>query len=163
VLGYIWRNIAEFLTKMRMLVFFSTLVWALSYFPDGQMASSYLARFGQAVTPMGRLAGLEDWRFIVAMLASFASKENVIAVLGVLFPLVAGGHALSTQVTLALSPAARLSFLVMQMLFIPCASTLAAIRQESASWKFVILQTTLMLGVSILAGVLVFQLTRGWL
>ncbi len=157
VLAYITRNILEFLTKMRILVFFSTLVWALSYFPNGQIGDSYLAAFGQALVPAGRLAGLEDWRFIVAMLASFASKENVIAVLGVLFPLVGGEHTLSTQVGAALSPAARLSFLVMQMLFIPCASTLAAIRQESASWKFVVLQTGLMLGASVVTGVIVFQ------
>lgn len=162
VLRYVTRNILDFLTKMRILVFFSTLVWALSYFPDGQIGTSYLARFGQALEPAGRLAGLEDWRFIVAMLASFASKENVIAVLGVLFPLMGGGDAtLSAQVAGALSPAARLSFLVMQMLFIPCASTLAAIRQESASWKFVALQTALMLGASIAAGVLVYQALGG--
>jgi len=94
------------------------------------------------------------------MLASFASKENVIAVLGVLFPLHASGHALSTQVTMVLSPGARLSFLVMQMLFIPCASTLAAVRQESASRKFVILQTGLMLMISILSGILVYQVAH---
>ncbi len=112
--------------------------------------------------PLGKLAGLNDWRFIVAMLASFASKENVIAVLGVLFPLHASGPPLSGQITQVLEPAARLSFLAMQMLFIPCVSTLAAIRAESASRKFVVLQTGLMLGISITAGILIYQVTRGW-
>lgn len=158
----ILSNIAEFLTKMRMLVLVSTLIWALSYFPGGELESSYLARFGQAVLPLGKLAGLNDWRFIVAMLASFASKENVIAVLGVLFPLHASGQPLSGQITQVLEPAARLSFLAMQMLFIPCVSTLAAIRAESASRKFVVLQTGLMLGISITAGILIYQVTRGW-
>ena len=162
VLDYIRRNMLEFLTKMRILVFFSTLVWALSYFPGGQIESSYLAQFGRAITPLGQLAGLEDWRFIVAMLASFASKENVIAVLGVLFPLFADSHTLAEHVTAALSPAARLSFLVMQMLFIPCASTLAAIRQESASWKLVVFQTILMLATTALIGISVYQLIRFW-
>lgn len=161
-LRYVIQNILEFLTKMRMLVVVSTLIWGLSYFPDGQLNTSYLARFGQGVLPIGQLAGLSDWRFIVAMLASFASKENVIAVLGVLFPLHASGQTLSSQITSVLPPAARLSFLVMQMLFIPCVSTLAAIRQESASRKFVVLQTGLMLLISIVAGILVFQITRGW-
>jgi ferrous iron transport protein B len=161
VLQYILRNILEFITKIRILVLFSTLIWALSYFPNGEISSSYLSQFGKAITPLGRLIGLEDWRFIVAMLSSFASKENVIAVLGVLFPLFGSEHSLSTQVVTALSPAARLSFLVMQMLFIPCASTLVAIRQESSSWKLVLLQTGLMLLSSILIGILVYQLMKG--
>lgn len=163
VLRYISSNVLEFLTKMRVLVLVSTVIWVLSYFPEGQLNTSYLAQFGQAALPVGKLAGLSDWRFIVAMLASFASKENVIAVLGVLFPLYSSGQDLSTQVTHVLEPAARLSFLVMQMLFIPCAATLAAVRQESASRKFVVLQTGLMLLISILGGILVYQATRWWL
>lgn len=157
---YIGKNILDFMGKARSLVIVSTLVWTLSYLPSGQIEVSYLARFGQALTPLGNWAGLEDWRFIVALLSSLASKENAVAVLGVLFPLTADVQGISQQVALALSPAARLAFLVAQMLFVPCASTLAAMKQESGSWKLSVLEIALMLVISFLAGVLIYQVGR---
>ncbi len=66
--------------------------------------------------------------------------------------------------TAAVSPAAGLSFLVVHMLFIPCAATVAAIRQETASWRWTLVSVGLMLGISVLGGILVFQLATllGW-
>jgi len=160
VLSYIGRNVWDFLGKTPGLVIFSTLAWALSYFPNGQIETSYLAAFGRAVLPAGQMAGLEDWRLIMALLASLPSKENGIAVLGVLFPPVAGSVGLSGQLAAALTPAARLAFLVIQMLFIPCASTLMAMRHASGSWKLARLEIIMTLGLSLAAGTVVYQLAR---
>jgi ferrous iron transport protein B len=157
VLRFIRRNIMDFLGKTPSLVIFSAAAWALSYFPNGRIETSYLASFGRAVIPAGRVAGLEDWRLIVALLASLAAKENAIAVLGVLYPPTLGASGLSTQLTALLTPAARLSFLVIQMLFIPCANTLMAMRQESGSWKMTIIEIVLTLCLSLAAGALVYQ------
>lgn len=154
----IWKNMLDFLGKARGLVIFSAIIWTLSYFPTGIIENSYLARFGQSLTPVGSLAGMDDWRLIVALLSSLASKENAVAVMGVLFPLASGSEGISAQVALALSPAGRMAFLVMQMLFIPCASTLAAMRHESGSWKLAIIETALMTLLSFIAGLLVFQI-----
>lgn len=160
VLNYIWRNVWDFLGKTPGLVIFSTITWALSYFPTGQIETSYLADFGRAVLPAGRIAGLEDWRMIVALIASLASKENAIAVLGVLFPPVAGAAGISGQLSAVLTPAARLAFLVIQMLFIPCASTLMAMRHASGTWKLALVEIVMTLGLSIAAGLLVYQVGR---
>ena len=35
-----------------------------------------------------------------------------------------------------LTPASAIAFLVVQMLFIPCVATMAAIRQETGSWRW---------------------------
>jgi ferrous iron transport protein B len=162
LLRYTGRNTGEFLAKAGSLILlFSVAIWALSYFPDGYIESSYLARFGRTLAPLGRWAGLDDWRFIVALLSSLVTKENIIAVIGVLFPLAAGSTDLSTQVAMVLSPAARLAFLAIQMLFIPCAGTLAAIRQESGSWKLATAVVGIMLIISLVAGTLVFQIGSG--
>lgn len=157
VIRYVWRNIIDFLGKTRTLVLFATLAWTLSYLPNGQIETSLLAQFGRALVPLGQLAGLEDWRFIVALLASLASKENAVAVMSVLFPLTPGGQSLSVLVGQALSPAGRLAFLVIQMLFVPCASTLAAMRQETGSWRLTIIEIGLTLILSLLVGVGVYQ------
>lgn len=160
VLGYIGANTAEFIGKAGSLILLFTLfTWALSYFPGGEIETSYLATLGQAITPLGAWAGLSDWRLNVALLASLGSKENIVAVLAVLFPVLAGAD-LSTQVAQVLSPAARLAFLVIQMLFIPCAGTLAALRHESGSWKLPAFAIALMLSISLAAGALVYQMGK---
>jgi ferrous iron transport protein B len=47
------------------------------------------------------------------------------------------------------SPAVGLAFMVVTLLFIPCAATVAAIKQETGSWKWTMANIVLMLAVSI--------------
>ncbi len=62
----------------------SVAIWVLSVLPGGDLQTSYLARLGQLVAPVGRWMGM-DWKLTVALLTSFLAKENAIATLGVLF------------------------------------------------------------------------------
>jgi ferrous iron transport protein B len=107
--------------------------------------------------------GLGDWRLIVALLASFVAKENSVATLGILFGSGAAGAAAATGAGLAatvagvLTPAAAAAFLVVQMTFVPCVATVAAIRQESRSWGWTGASVGLMLVVAFALGVVVYQ------
>jgi ferrous iron transport protein B len=47
------------------------------------------------------------------------------------------------------------------MLFVPCVATIAAVRQETGSWRWTLASIGLMLGVSIAGGVAAFQLAQG--
>jgi len=58
----------------------------------------------------------------------------------------------------AIVPAAALSFLVVQMLFIPCVATVGAIRQETRSWKWTLFTIGLLALVSFSAGIVVYQI-----
>lgn len=159
IAAYVWKNIREFMIKVGTLIpILSLIVWALSYFPHGDMQTSYLAGLGRLLLPAGSLVGIGDWRFIVALLASFISKENSIAVLGILFA-GSGDGAFIQQIAAVLTPAAALAFLVMQMLFVPCAATVAAIRHESGR-KPALMSIGLMLLVSLVVGGAVFQVGR---
>lgn len=95
-----------------------------------------------------------DWRIMVALLTSFVAKENTIATLGVLY---GAGEGLVTSLAGALSTPAALSFLAVQMLFIPCAATVAIIRQETASWLWTGFSVVFLLAVSITAGIVIYQ------
>ncbi len=101
--------------------------------------------------------GLSDWRLIVALLTSFIAKENTIATLGILYGSGEPGARLAEQLTGVLSPAAALAFLVVQMTFIPCAATVAVIKQETASWKWTAFSVGLLLAISVAAGIAVYQ------
>jgi ferrous iron transport protein B len=151
----VWQRILEFLKKAGgVIVVVSMLVWLLSVLPQGKLETSYLAKAGRLLVPFGAWMGL-DWRMIVALVTSVVAKENTIATLGVLYQ-GSGLRALAAAIT----PAAALAFLVIQVTFIPCVATMAAIRQETHSWKWTAFSVGLLLVISLTTGVVVYQVGR---
>ena len=150
---YVWRNIVAFLQKAGSVILVaSLLVWFLSYFPSGGVVTeSYLAVIGRAIAPVGQLMGL-PWPVLVALITSFVAKENTIATLSVLYGNAASG------LSAVLTPPAALAFLIVQMLFIPCVATVAAMKQESRSWTWTMVGVGTSLLLSLSAGVAVYQL-----
>jgi ferrous iron transport protein B len=153
----VWQRTLAFLRKAGTVILgVSVVIWALATLPHGEINSSYMAMLGQLLEPVGRLMGL-DWRALVAILTSFVAKENAVATLGVLYGAGEGGRALSEVLAGQFTAASGLAFLVAQMLFIPCVATLAVIRQETGSWKWVLVNV-LFLGILALAGgILAYQ------
>ena len=155
---YVWHNTVEFVKKAGTLILIaSVVVWALSTLPGRGVEGSYLASFGRWLEPAGRPLGLGDWRVIVALLTSFFAKENTIATLGILYGTGAGIAALPAQVAIMLAPAARMAFLVVILLFVPCLATAATIKQETGSWRWTAASILLLLGLSLGAGLVVYQ------
>jgi ferrous iron transport protein B len=153
----VWQRSMSFVKKAGTAILgMSLVVWVLSYLPDGELNTSFLAQFGQVIEPVGRWMGF-DWRLMVALITSFPAKENAIATLGVLF-----GNSpetgLAGALAAAFSTASALSFLVVTMLFIPCMATMAVIKQETNSWRWTFLSIALFLGLSMAAGTLVYHL-----
>ncbi len=154
----VWQRSMSFIKKAGTLILMvSVLIWILSYLPNGDFQNSYLSRFGQILEPMGRWMGL-DWKLTLALFSSFLAKENSIATLGVLF-----GTASETSLPMTLasnySPATALAFLTVSILFIPCAATVAVIKQETNSWKWTGLNLVMMLIISIVAAIAVYQVS----
>ncbi len=159
----VWQRSLSFIKKAGTVILaMSVGIWVLSVLPGGDLETSFLAQIGHMVAPVGSWMGM-DWRLTVALLTSFLAKENSIATLGVLY---GSGEDAGLAQTLAAtySPAAGLSFLVVSLLFIPCAATVAVIRQETGSWRWTLFNLVFLLALSIGAGILVFQLTSalGW-
>ncbi len=161
---YVWRNTLAFMRKAgTLIVLVSAIVWVLSNYPGDRPSESVLGVIGRALEPFFSLMGLGDWRLIVALLSSFVAKENSVATLGVLFgsgATAAAGVAaagLAARVAAVLTPAAAAAFLVVQMTFVPCVATVAAIKQESHSWLWTGANLGLMLVVAMFMGILVYQ------
>jgi ferrous iron transport protein B len=159
---YVWRNTLAFVKKAgTLIVVVSAIVWVLSNFPGSDPSESVLGMIGTALEPVFAPMGLGDWRLIVALLSSFVAKENSVATLGVLFGEsgtgAAAGATLAAQVAGVLAPAAAAAFLVVQMTFVPCVATVAAIRHESNSWRWTGANLGLMLVIAYLVGVVVYQ------
>jgi ferrous iron transport protein B len=159
----VWQRTTSFIQKAGTVILaMAMVVWALSTLPNGDLPTSFLARFGQLLEPIGRWMGL-DWRLTVALITSFPAKENAIATLSVLFGSAAQGGGLEAPGGLAGTLAATFSiataaaFLTVSLLFIPCMATVAVIRQESGSWHWALADMGFFLVLSIAAGSLVFQ------
>jgi ferrous iron transport protein B len=153
----VWQRTLGFLRKAAVVILpVSVAVWALSVLPGGDVETSFLAQIGRWLEPVGSLMGF-DWRLLVALLTSFIAKENSIATLGVIFG--AGEDAgLGEVLAGAFSVPTALAFLVVQMLFVPCVATVAAVKQETGSWGWTLFNLTFLLIVSWGAGVGVYWL-----
>jgi ferrous iron transport protein B len=150
---YVWQNVLGFIQKAGTTILLASLVvWVFSYFPTGNVRTSYLGVVGQALGPLGALMGL-PWPMMVALLTSFVAKENTVATLGILY----GSLAVLPGI---ISPPAGVAFLVFQLLFIPCIGTVAAIQQETHSLKLTAASIGMMLGLSTGMSILVFQIGR---
>jgi ferrous iron transport protein B len=158
---YVWQNTFAFIKKAGgIIVIFAAIIWALSWFPTGDINTSLLANFGRWMEPFGRLMGFKDWRLLVSLFTSFIAKENTIASLGVLYGMNKTGLSLRETLSQSMTPAAGFAFMVVQMLFVPCIATMAVIKQETASWKWTLFSVTLLLLISLSAGIGVYQLAR---
>ncbi|MBN1399467.1 MAG: ferrous iron transport protein B [Anaerolineae bacterium] len=135
----------------------STAVWALAILPHGEIESSYLAIVGRALEPVGSLMGL-TWRPLVAIFASFVAKENAVATLSVLYGVGESPSALAKVLSGEFTSASALAFLTAEMLFIPCVSTLAAIKQEAGSWKWVLIELALLGALTLVGSILAYHL-----
>jgi ferrous iron transport protein B len=156
ILVYAATNVWTFVKRAAtIIVVVSMVIWLLVSYPGEAVTESYLAMFGRTLEPLGGLLGL-DWRLIVATLSSFVAKENAIAALGIIFG--GEGEALGTTLAALIAPAAALSFLVVNMLFVPCVATVAAIRTETRSWAWTRASAALMLSAALLFGWLVYRL-----
>jgi ferrous iron transport protein B len=159
----VWQRIVAFFKKAGTIILaFALVVWALSALPTGELETSWLAAIGLVFEPVGRQMGF-DWRLTVALLSSFPAKENSIATLGVLFGASKEGG-LANALAAAIPTSVALSFLAVQLLFIPCMATVATIRQETGSWRWTAFNLVMMLVVSLVGGMLVYRLAllAGW-
>jgi ferrous iron transport protein B len=154
-----WHRCVEFLKKAGTVILpVSVGVWVLSYLPAGEVETSYLASLGRWIAPVGGIIGF-DWRLIVALMTSFVASENSLASLGVLLG-AEPGLGLRSVLAAQYSVPAGLAFMAVQMLFVPCLGTVAAIRQESGSWGWTLFSIVHLSVVSVLAGAALYWLAR---
>ena len=157
---YVWQRARQFLTRAGTVILAVAVgIWALSYFPNGDVETSILATIGHALTPLGNLMGL-DWRMLVALFTSFVSKEAALASLAVLLGAADAEAGLMTALQTAMTPAAALGYLTTQMLFVPCLATLGAIVEESRSWKWALFIVAYLFVIAFALGILVYQVAR---
>ncbi|MFZ2396428.1 MAG: ferrous iron transport protein B [Smithella sp.] len=158
IMMVIWSRTISFIRKAGTVILgVSLIVWLLSYFPSGNVEDSFLASFGKLLQPLGVPLGL-DWKMITALLTGLVAKENVVATLGVLYSV--GREGLSNILPTIMSPESAAAFLVVMMLFMPCAATIAVLKKEMNSNKWFYSSIVMTLLVSYLGGIAAYNFVK---
>ncbi len=128
-----------FVKKAGHIIFTVTvLVWVLGYFPNGagNLDNSYLGWMGQAIEPIFAPLDL-DWRYGVAILASFVAREVFVGTLGTMFGIDGADENIASLAANVqadgLSLASGMALLVFYVIALQCTSTLAVMRKELGS------------------------------
>ncbi|MBQ4432871.1 MAG: ferrous iron transporter B, partial [Bacteroidales bacterium] len=168
-----WEKGKEYLKKMGTIILgASIIVWALGYFPNHdqystaqeQMENSYLGKVGKAIEPVMRPCGF-DWQQSVSLLAGVAAKEVVASTMGVLYnssdeELDEEDDSLriSQLVRSNMTPLSAASMLIFVLLYMPCISTIIAIKNESGKWKWAIFTVFYTIALAWVMSMLFFQI-----
>lgn len=166
---YVWEKVKDYLTKAGTVIFLASIVmWLLLNFgPAGytqNMAESFGAVVGKWLVPVLAPVGLGYWQIAVALIAGISAKEVVVSSCAVLFGIANVNSAegmSSLQNFLGAAGFGTLNaycLMIFCLLYIPCFATLATIRKESGSWRFMALAAGVQLAVAWLAAFAVYQI-----
>ncbi len=143
------------------------LIWFLASFPlapdgaqDPAINYSFAAMLGKAIEPLLAPVGF-NWQIAVALIPGMAAREVAVAALGTVYAIEGGkeaaeqiGQLLATKWSLATA----LSLLAWYIFAPQCASTLAVIRRETGSSKWMVITFAYMLALAYAASLLTYQL-----
>ncbi|MCP3464493.1 ferrous iron transporter B [Bradyrhizobium sp. CCGUVB23] len=143
------------------------LIWFLASFPqppvgaaDPAINYSLAAILGKAIAPLLAPVGF-NWQIAVALIPGMAAREVAVAALGTVYAIEGGkeaaeqiGQVLATKWSLATA----LSLLAWYIFAPQCASTLAVIRRETGSWKWMATTFAYMLALAYAASLATYNI-----
>jgi ferrous iron transport protein B len=143
------------------------LIWFLASFPQAPAGAegpainySLAAIIGKAIAPLLAPLGF-NWQIAVALIPGMAAREVAVAALGTVYAIEGGkeaaeqiGQVLATKWSLATA----LSLLAWYIFAPQCASTLAVIRRETGSWKWMAVTFAYMLALGYAASLATYNI-----
>jgi ferrous iron transport protein B len=143
------------------------LIWFLASFPRPPQGAtgpaidySLAAWLGHALEPVLSPVGF-NWQISVALIPGMAAREVAVAALGTVYA-IEGGKEAAQQIGQALahqwSLATALSILVWYIFAPQCASTLAVIKRETGSWKWMAITFGYMLALAYIASFITYNI-----
>lgn len=135
-----WQEVRHFLNRAtRLIVLGVVLVWLLTNLPPGVAtgsADSVAGILGSWLEPVLKPLGI-DPKLTIALLFGFVAKEIVIGSLAVIYG--SDGDQLVQLVSQQVGWIEAYSFMLFTLIYTPCLSTIATIRNESRSAAFTVL------------------------
>lgn len=156
-----WDKGKGFIKKAGTIIFAGTvLIWLLSSFgPHGfvtDSTQSFAAGLGHLLVPFFRPIGISQWQSISALFTGVLAKEVITSSMMVMF------HTSSQAVLIGalghfMTPVAAYSMLAFILLYSPCFATMATIREETGSAKWMWFSIASSLVIAYLVSFIIFQ------
>ena len=132
-----WQEVKHFLIRAsKFIIIGVVLVWALTNFPSnvppasvGTIAGQIGLLFAPILDPLGI-----NTQLAIALIFGFVAKEIVIGALAVIYGLQ--GDALMAQMATQIDWVQAMSFMLFTLIYTPCLSTIATLKNESKSSGF---------------------------
>lgn len=144
VLRHTWEKGKQYLKKMGGIIMVaSIIIWFLGYYPNHdayatqaeQQENSYIGQLGKAIEPVIEPLGF-DWKMGIGILSGVGAKELIVSTLSVLYTNDGDIDSVNLSERIPITPLVAYCYMLFVLIYFPCIATLAAIRQESRSWKW---------------------------
>lgn len=142
-----YEKVKGYVVKAGTIILASTiLIWFLSSFNFSgmcEMEDSILASIGRGFKFIFAPLGFGNWRAAVGTITGFIAKENIVATFGILFgagddiiTAAQEGTAALPGIADIFTKASAWSYMVFNLLCMPCFAAVGAIKREMGSWKW---------------------------
>ena len=144
IFRHTWEKGAQYLKKMGGIIMIaSIIIWFLGYYPNHdayetvaeQQENSYIGQLGRAIEPVIKPMGF-DWKLGIGLISGVGAKELVVSTLGVLYVDDPEADEASLAERIPIIPLVAFCYMLFVLIYFPCIAALAAIKQESGSWKW---------------------------
>ncbi len=156
-----WHEVGHFLRRAtRFIVAGVVLVWLLTNFPAGAApgsADTLAGQIGSFLNPVLSPLGI-DPKLTIALIFGFVAKEVVIGSLAVIY--AQEGGALMTAIAHQIDWVQAYSFMLFTLIYTPCLSTIATIRNEAKSRVFTVLAVAWPLALAWVTSFAFYQIAR---
>ena len=168
VLRHTWEKGVQYLKKMGGIIMVaSIIIWFLGYYPNHneyatqaeQQEHSYIGQIGKAIEPVIEPLGF-DWKMGIGILSGVGAKELVVSTLGVLYADNEDVDSTGLAERLNITPLVAFGYMLFILIYFPCVATIAAIKQESGSWKWALFAATYTTALAWIVSFLVFQIGK---
>ena len=140
------------------------LLWFLSTFPappDGATGPaiqySFAGIIGRALEVIFAPIGF-NWQISIALIPGLAAREVAVGALGTVYALSATGtDQLTPMIAQSWSLATAFSLLAWYVFAPQCVATLAAVKRETNSWRYVIMMAGYLFGLAYLASFITYR------
>lgn len=156
-----WDKGKGFIKKAGTIIFAGTvLIWVLSSFGTSgfvtNSANSFAADLGRILVPVFKPIGLVQWQAISALFTGILAKEVITSSMMVMFHTSSKAF-LIASLSQFMTPLTAYALLIFILLYAPCFATLATIKQETGSTKWMLYSVASSLVIAYAIAFIFFQ------
>jgi ferrous iron transport protein B len=165
----LWERVWIFLNRVGTIILtLMILLWFLSTFPSPPEGAtgpaiqySFAGIIGRALEVIFAPIGF-NWQISIALIPGLAAREVAVGALGTVYALSAAGDQVADQLTPMIaqgwSLATAFSLLAWYVFAPQCVATLAAVKRETNSWRYMILMAGYLFGLAYLASFITYRI-----